>query len=146
MIAFARASHSAISTSYLASGTQPHFLIKSMSSSTKGEIAATSLGNDRSSSMPGSLVEWARVMRNLPLETCSFSSVGRQRSSEHGPLAFRLPFGGLILNHIPMLHEYPVFDAQNIRGNPIRRGAETAKTPVHDHEVSLSHDSSRFIP
>ncbi len=35
------------------SGTQPHFLIKSMNLSTKGEIAVTSLGKERSSSMQG---------------------------------------------------------------------------------------------
>jgi hypothetical protein len=35
------------------SETQPHFLNKSMSLSTKGEIAATSLGKERSSSMQG---------------------------------------------------------------------------------------------
>src|SRR6266852_3853026 len=40
-------------TSLSPSGTQPHILTKSMSLSTKGEIAATSLGKERSSSMQG---------------------------------------------------------------------------------------------
>src|SRR5438128_268118 len=44
---------SAISTSLSPSAAQPHFLIKSMSLSTKGEIAATSLGKERSSSRQG---------------------------------------------------------------------------------------------
>ena len=37
----------------LAPGTQPQFLNMSMSLSTKGEIAATLLGKERSSSMQG---------------------------------------------------------------------------------------------
>src|SRR2546429_8056669 len=53
MIAFARASRNAISTSLSPSGTQPHFLIKSMNLSTKGKIAVTSLGKEHSSSMQG---------------------------------------------------------------------------------------------
>src|SRR5439155_26562917 len=51
MIAFARGSRNAISTSLSPSGTQPHFLIKSMNLSTKGKIAVTSLGKEHSSSM-----------------------------------------------------------------------------------------------
>src|SRR5439155_25211470 len=81
----------------------------------------------------------------LPVETCSFSSVGRECSSEHGSATFRLLFCGLILNDIPMLREYPGLDTHNIGGNPIYRSTETAKSPVHDHKVSLSHDGSRFV-
>jgi hypothetical protein len=51
MMAFARASRSAISTSLTPSGTQPHFLSKSMSLSTKGEMAVTSLGKECSRAM-----------------------------------------------------------------------------------------------
>ena len=36
-------------------------------------------------------------------------------------------------------------NTHNICGNPIHRSTETAKSPVHDHDVSLSHDRSRFI-
>src|SRR6266851_396940 len=38
-----------------------------------------------------------------------------------------------------------VLNAHNIRGNPIHRSTETTKSPVHDHEVSLSHARSRFV-
>src|SRR5258707_5519251 len=65
--------------------------------------------------------------------------------SEHGSATFRLLFCGLILNHIPMLHEYPFLDAHDVRSDPIHRGTETAKSPVHDHKVSLRHDRSRFV-
>jgi LysR family transcriptional regulator, hca operon transcriptional activator len=37
-----------------------------------------------------------------------------------------------------------VLDAENVCGNPIHRSTETAKSPVHDHAVSLSHDRSGF--
>src|SRR5260370_31773062 len=81
----------------------------------------------------------------LPVEICSFSSVGRECSSEHGPLAYRLFFRCFILNDVPMLDKDSVLNAHNICGNPIHRSTETAKSPVHDHEVSLSHDRSRFV-
>src|SRR5882724_11547492 len=65
--------------------------------------------------------------------------------SEHGSATLRLLFGGLVLNHVPVLDKDSVLDAHNIRGNPIHRSTETTKSPVHDHEVSLSHDRSRFV-
>src|ERR1700704_379699 len=83
--------------------------------------------------------------RSLPAATCSFSSVGRECSSEHGPLAYRLFFRRFILNDVPMLDKDSVLNAHNIRGNPIHRSTETAKSPVHDNDVSLSHDRSRFV-
>jgi hypothetical protein len=51
MIAFARASRNAISTSLTPSGIQPQLLSKGMSLSTKGEIAVTSLGKEYSKAM-----------------------------------------------------------------------------------------------
>src|SRR5216683_5794803 len=74
-----------------------------------------------------------------------FFSVGRECSSEHGLLAYRLFFRRFILNDVPMLDKDSVLNAHNICGNPIHRSTETAKSPVHDHEVSLSHDRSRFV-
>src|SRR5580704_18583625 len=65
--------------------------------------------------------------------------------SEHGSAAFRLFFCGLILNDIPMLDEDSVLNAHNVGGNPIHRSTETAKSPVHDHEVPFGHDRSRFV-
>src|SRR5438132_13285568 len=144
MIAFARASRNAISTSLSPSGT--HFRIKSISLSTKGEIEPTSLGKERSRSMQGPRCLWAFVICDLPVETCSLSSVGRECSTEHGQLAYRLFFRRFILNDIPMLDQDSVLNTHNICGNPIRRRTETAKSPVHDHEVSLRHCRSRLVP
>src|SRR5437870_2123082 len=143
MIAFARASRNAISTSLSPSGT--HFRIKSISLSTKEEIEPTSLGKERSRSMQGPRCLWAIVIRDLPVETCSLSSVGRECSSEHGPLAYRLFFRRFILNYVPMLDKDSVLNAHNICSDPIRRRTETAKSPVHDHDVSLSHDRSGLV-
>src|ERR1700730_999479 len=44
-----------------------------------------------------------------------------------------------------MLDKDSVLIAHNICGNPIHRSGETAKSSVHDHEVSLGHDRSRFV-
>src|ERR1700730_13367775 len=143
MIAFARASRNAISTSLSPSGTQRHFLTKSMSLSTKAEISATSLGKQRSRSMHGRLACEQQSLVNLSVETCS--DVGRKFVPAHVPLAYRLFFGRFILNDVPMLHKDSVLNAHNICGNPIHRSTETAKSPVHDHEVSLGHDLSRFV-
>ena len=52
---------------------------------------------------------------------------------------------GLILNDIPMLREFSGSYAHNISGDPIDRGTEIAKSAMHNHEVSLSHDRSRFV-
>jgi hypothetical protein len=71
--------------------------------------------------------------------------VFRKACAEHGSFAFRLFFCGFILNYIPMLDEDSVLDAHDIRGNPIHRSTETAESAVHDHEVSLGHDRSRFV-
>src|ERR1700722_681462 len=142
---FARASRSAISTSLSPSGAWPHFLINRMSLSTNGEIATTLLGKERSSSRQGP--PWFGLLSfvNLPVETCSVSSIGRECSSEHGRTAFRLLFRGLILNDIPMLHEFPGFNTHNVSGDPIHRSTEIAESTVHDHEVSFGHDRSRFV-
>jgi hypothetical protein len=45
-----------------------------------------------------------------------------------------------------MLDKDSVLNAQNICGNPIHSGAETAKSSVSDYRVSLSDDRSRLVP
>src|ERR1035438_2887762 len=73
------------------------------------------------------------------------SSVGRECSSEHGPLTYRLLLRRFILNDVPMLDKNSVLNAHNICGNPIHGSTETAESPVHNHEVSLGHDRSGFV-
>jgi hypothetical protein len=50
-----------------------------------------------------------------------------------GRLACRLFFRRFILNDVPMLDKDSALNAHDIRGNPIHRSTETAKSPVHDH-------------
>src|SRR5579859_2651525 len=71
--------------------------------------------------------------------------VFRETCPEHRSFTLRLPLGRFILNDVPMLDKDSVLNAHNICGNPIHRSTEAAKSPVHDHEVSLSYDRSRFI-
>src|SRR6266699_2627669 len=95
--------------------------------------------------MQGPRCLWAIVIRDLPSRFVFFSILSRECSSEHGPLAYGLFFRRFILNDVPMLDKDSVLNAQNICGNPIHGSTETAKAPVDDHEVSLSHDHSRFV-
>src|SRR5277367_4206285 len=145
MIALARASRNAISTSVSPSGTQPHFLIRSMSSSTKGEISSTSLSKVRSSSMRALAGLREVLIVNLPGESATLSSIGRKFSPKHRPLAFRLFFRRFVLDDVPMLDKNSVPNDQDIRGDPIHRSTDAAKPPVHDHELPISHDHSRLI-
>src|SRR5439155_2560782 len=71
--------------------------------------------------------------------------LGRECSSQHGPLAYRLFFRHFLLNDVPMLDKGSVLNAHNICGNPIHRSTETAKSSVHDHELSLSHYCSGLV-
>src|SRR5204863_5822348 len=50
-----------------------------------------------------------------------------------------------LLNDVPMLDKGSVLNAHNICGNPIHRSTETAKSSVHDHELSLSHYCSGLV-
>jgi len=45
-----------------------------------------------------------------------------------------------------MFDQKAVLDTNNVRGNPIHRSTEVAKSPVNDHEVALGDDHSRFVP
>src|SRR5258708_39852071 len=44
-----------------------------------------------------------------------------------------------------MLDHNAILDANDIRCNPVHRLAEPRKSPMHDYEISFSHDRSRFI-
>src|SRR5258708_32914170 len=78
-------------------------------------------------------------------ETCSISTAGWECSSEHGSFTLRLFFRGFILNDVPMLDEDSVFNAHNIRGDPIHRKTKIAKSTMHDHEISPSNEHSGLV-
>src|SRR5580700_11309450 len=83
-----------------------------------------------------------RVVTNFPH---SNSFVCRESFSEHGSLASGLFFRRFILNHIPVIDQNAVLDADDVCSNPVHWGAKVRKSPVHDHDVSLGHDRSRFV-
>src|ERR1700686_3699814 len=89
----------------------------------------------------------ALASRRCPQNVMCYSTGGlfRETGPEHWSFTLRLFFGGFILNDVPMLDQDSVLNAHNICGNPIHRGPEPVKSPVHDHEVSLSHDRSGFV-
>src|SRR5712664_770025 len=78
--------------------------------------------------------------------TCCLSGSLRKICSEHRSFTLRLFFGHFILNDIPMFDQKAVLDTNNVRGNPIHRSTEVAKSPLNDHEVTLGDDGSRFVP
>src|SRR5579862_929573 len=75
----------------------------------------------------------------------SLSFVLWESLSEHGSATFRLFFCGLVLNHIPMLDQDSILDANYVRRNPVHWQAEVRKSSVGDHKISVGHDRSRFI-
>src|SRR5216684_7121190 len=77
---------------------------------------------------------------------CCLSRILRKTCSEHWSFTLRLFFGHFILNDIPMLDQKAVLDANNVRGSPIHRSTEVAKSPVSDHEVTSGDNRSRFVP
>src|SRR6202011_5471194 len=52
---------------------------------------------------------------------------------------------GLILDHIPMLDQNAIFDANDVRRNPVHREAEVRKSSVHDHKIFFRHNRSMLI-
>src|SRR6266403_2346232 len=65
--------------------------------------------------------------------------------AKHGKAALGLLAGGFVLNHIPMLYEDSILYSKNVGCDPVHGLSEARKSPVHDHEISLSHDGSRFV-
>src|SRR5580658_6179530 len=66
--------------------------------------------------------------------------------AEHGQTTLGRFLGGFVLDHIPMLDQNAIVDANDVRRNPVNRLTEARESPVHDHVVSLSHDRSRLVP
>src|ERR1700730_16047340 len=94
----------------------------------------------------GELHILVRLLKNLnagkgkPIQ-CSLAKL----VAKHGKAALGGRTRSLVLDHIPVLDQNAVLDPENVCGNPIHRSTETAKSPVHHHEVSLGHDRSGFV-
>jgi AraC-like DNA-binding protein len=74
-----------------------------------------------------------------------YSTFNPKLVSEHGEAALGRLARGLVLNHIPMLHENPISHSNYIRRNPVHRQADTRKAPVQDDKVPFGHNRSCFI-
>ena len=55
------------------------------------------------------------ALEPTPSRLVLFQALGRECSSEHGPLAYRLFFRRFILNDVPMLDENAILDANDVR-------------------------------
>ena len=69
-----------------------------------------------------------------------------KRASEHRRSAFRLIFGRLILNHVPVFGKNSVLNAQYIGRNPIDRQTDIRKPSMDEDETSICSDNRRLIP
>ena len=65
--------------------------------------------------------------------------------SEHEKAALRGLTRGFVLEDIPMFNKNTVFDAQNVRGNPVHRIAAALKSAVHDDKIFIRHNRSGFV-
>jgi len=75
-----------------------------------------------------------------------FSIVGRERSSEHGPLAFRLLLSHFILQHIPVLDQNTVLHTENIDCYPISGMTKGAETAMNHDPFALGENQPGFVP
>src|ERR1700728_3040117 len=64
---------------------------------------------------------------------------------EHWFAALGLLTRRLVLDHVPVLDQDFVLDANNVRCNPVHGQAKVGKSSMHDHEISLGHDRSCFV-
>src|SRR5438445_9657505 len=72
----------------------------------------------------------------------STSRIHRKRVTKHWVSTFGLLLRRFVLNDIPVLDQNSVFDANDVRGNPVHRRAEAREPPV---EITRS-PSARITP
>src|SRR6266403_4171287 len=75
----------------------------------------------------------------------SGTRIGRERAAEHWLTTLGLLLCGLVLDHVPMLDQNAIFDANDVRCNPVHREAEVRKSSVHDDEIPFTHNRSMLI-
>src|SRR5216684_4702712 len=75
----------------------------------------------------------------------SGTRIGRERAAEHWLTTLGLLLCGLVLDHIPMLDQNAILDANDVRRNPVHGLAEVRKSSVHDDKIPFSHNRSRLI-
>src|SRR5258708_29096858 len=58
---------------------------------------------------------------------------------------FGLLLRRLVLNDIPVLDQNPVFNANDVRRNPVHRSPKAREPPVDNHEITLGENQPRLI-
>src|ERR1700722_14581846 len=85
-------------------------------------------------------------IRSLAFFATKSKCLRRKAIAKHRKPAFLFFPSGLVLNHVPMLHEYSILDSKNVRSDPIGGLAEAGESAMHDGEISVRHDHAWFIP
>src|SRR5258707_627195 len=75
----------------------------------------------------------------------SGTRIGRERAAEHWLTTLGLLLCGLVLDHVPMLDQNAIPDANDVRRDPVHGLAEARKAPMHDDEIPFSHYRSGLI-
>jgi len=65
--------------------------------------------------------------------------------TEHWRFAFRLLFGRFVLNDIPVFHQNPVLNEENVGRDPVCRCSKSRETTMDDHEVSICDHHAGFV-
>src|SRR6185436_82314 len=73
------------------------------------------------------------------------SSIHRKCVAEHRLSTFGLLARRFVLNDIPVLDQHAIFDANDVRRDPVHRRAKAGESTVNYHEITFSHDYSWLI-
>src|SRR6516225_9963375 len=65
--------------------------------------------------------------------------------AEHRQAAHGLGLRRLVLEHVPMLGELAILDAQDVGCDPGSRPATAGKAPMRDHIIALGDDELVFV-
>src|SRR5882672_688901 len=76
---------------------------------------------------------------------CPTSRIHRKCVAKHRVSAFGLLLSRLVLNNIPVLDQHAIFDANDVRRDPVHRSSKAGESPVDDHEFAIGHNHPRFI-
>jgi len=85
----------------------------------------------------------AHAMSPAWLMGAQYSTFNPKRFAEHGKAALGRLARGLVLNHIPVLHEKPILHSNDVRGNPVRGKTNPRESPVQDDKVPFGHNRCR---
>ncbi len=65
--------------------------------------------------------------------------------AEHGKAALRRLAPCFVLDHVPVLGQNSILDANDVRYNPVDRLPNARISPVHDYKISVGDNRSVLI-